>query len=158
MISFLLFHQASQPSKNWNISKLVFFISFYHIGMPPPGMMPPPGFPPPGMFPPRMPGIPPPPGQPPDQHPPPPPPGQMPPPPPPMGGQFPPPPPLNMMPPQVSLLHTTVFVFVVTQWSFPGVLRDNTKMVVRETRGGSCAQNNYVKVIGLVFGALSVWE
>ena len=31
-------------------------------------------------------------------------------------------------------------------------------MAVRETRGGSYVQNNYVKVIGLVFGALSVWE
>ena len=38
------------------------------------------------------------------------------------------------------------------------MLRDNTKMVVRETGGGSYAQNNYVKVIGLVFGALSVGE
>ena len=31
-------------------------------------------------------------------------------------------------------------------------------MAVRETRGGSYVQNNCVKVIGLVFGALSVWE
>ena len=38
------------------------------------------------------------------------------------------------------------------------MLCDNTKVAVRETRGGSYVQNNYVKVIGLVFGALSVWE
>ena len=36
------------------------------------------------------------------------------------------------------------------------MLHDNTKVAVRETRGGSYVQNNHVKVIGLVFGALSV--
>ena len=36
------------------------------------------------------------------------------------------------------------------------MLRDNTNVAVRETRGGSYVQNNYVKVIGFVFHALSV--